>query len=248
MLNENKIEKDLEPLTIYPKLQRLELGNNRIAKSEVFTPLVFSLISTIKKKLLKELKTLVLEGCPLTENENYRKEIFTILPMLEAIDGLDKDDNVISEGESENENSEAEEKPGSVVEIEDSEENESEEGEEEKPKKAQNNTPQFKQPAQPLYGDSQYMQNQPFLQNPSSFPSSYPQSFPMGTPNFDPNFSVDPMYSGMGFENEGLSPLKKSFFEHEDPIGGEEQEQNYANKNFGSDSENEGIFIGIKNI
>eukprot|EP00826_Nyctotherus_ovalis_P032466 TRINITY_DN2616_c0_g9_i4.p1 TRINITY_DN2616_c0_g9~~TRINITY_DN2616_c0_g9_i4.p1 ORF type:complete len:270 (+),score=101.22 TRINITY_DN2616_c0_g9_i4:235-1044(+) len=84
-LNENAIANGLEALAVYPKLLTLELANNKITEPQQLQPL----------EVLKSLKSLVLDGCPLTEEENYRDEIFKLLPHLKLIDGKDSQGNDI---------------------------------------------------------------------------------------------------------------------------------------------------------
>lgn len=45
---------------------------------------------------MKELEVLVLDGCPIVEEENYRDEIFKLLPHLKYIDGKDSEGNFMS--------------------------------------------------------------------------------------------------------------------------------------------------------
>ena len=42
------------------------------------------------QKELKELSSLDLMECPITEKENYRNEVFTIIPHLIFLDGIDR--------------------------------------------------------------------------------------------------------------------------------------------------------------
>jgi hypothetical protein len=43
----------------------------------------------------------VLDGCPIAEEENYRRPIFKLIPSLEYIDGEDNEGNAIELSESE---------------------------------------------------------------------------------------------------------------------------------------------------
>eukprot|EP00826_Nyctotherus_ovalis_P064923 TRINITY_DN9533_c0_g1_i14.p1 TRINITY_DN9533_c0_g1~~TRINITY_DN9533_c0_g1_i14.p1 ORF type:complete len:290 (+),score=83.40 TRINITY_DN9533_c0_g1_i14:268-1137(+) len=98
-LNENAITNGLESLAIYPKLHTLELSNNRISEVKQLEPL----------KSLKELGVIVLDGCPVTEEESYREEIFKLVPQLKYIDGRDSEGNYVSADSKSSEGEESEE-------------------------------------------------------------------------------------------------------------------------------------------
>ena len=69
------------------------------------------------------MESLSIEGCPITENENYRDEIFKLVPNLKIIDERDRDGKAISEdsnpdgdeisSDEEQSESEKSEEPGS---------------------------------------------------------------------------------------------------------------------------------------
>lgn len=44
---------------------------------------------------------MILDGCPLTEEENYREEIFRLIPSLKCIDGRDRKGNEVGAESSE---------------------------------------------------------------------------------------------------------------------------------------------------
>lgn len=72
-------------------------------------------------KELKHLERLDLEDTPLSELEDYREKVFTILPQLNIVDGYDKEGNELDYTTDEDEEGE----------IDDSEENEDEEEDDE---------------------------------------------------------------------------------------------------------------------
>ena len=183
-----------------------------------------------------------MEGCPITEVENYRSEIFGVLPNLEAIDGLDRDGKEVADESDDDEDekeAKSEEEAGEVVEVSNSES----EDEEEEP--VPNKKPEFKmpqQPPQPVYGDTPPMMYQQVLKNPSSFPSSYPQSFPVGSGSFDQSGFAEPIYPSFNYEFEGISPAKKGIFDQ--PVGGDSE---YRPEELNSsESENESILFSNK--
>ena len=47
--------------------------------------------SVIIQAKLEKLKNLDLYGCPVTNQPGYRDQVFTLLPKLQLLDGLDKD-------------------------------------------------------------------------------------------------------------------------------------------------------------
>lgn len=56
--------------------------------------------------MLRELRVIVLDGCPVTEEESYREEIFKLVPQLKYVDGRDVEGNYVS---ADNKSSEGEE-------------------------------------------------------------------------------------------------------------------------------------------
>jgi acidic leucine-rich nuclear phosphoprotein 32 family protein A/C/D len=63
-------------LTIYPKLYKLKLSNNHIDSVQHLEPL----------NKIDTLTILDLDGCPVSKTENYRDEVFKVLPKLQVLD------------------------------------------------------------------------------------------------------------------------------------------------------------------
>lgn len=103
--------KELMHLAQLSHLKALDLNGNKIEKAEQLEPL----------KELKHLERLDLEDTPLSELEDYREKVFTILPQLNIVDGYDKEGNELDYTTDEDEEGE----------IDDSEENEDEEEDDE---------------------------------------------------------------------------------------------------------------------
>ena len=129
-LADNKLSEGLEALSNLKALVDLHLNGNEFASVKDLSSLV----------ALPNLKQLEISGCPLTKNENYRSEIFALLPSLEIIDMHDKDGNEVSASEQEDEfdseddeDDDSEEDSDDVSEDDDSEdeEDDDEEGAEE---------------------------------------------------------------------------------------------------------------------
>lgn len=89
-LSENRIAANLDQLLCCPHIQYLNLAGNKISTLEALEPL----------KKLKELKALDLFGCELATGDDYRKNIFEVLPNLKYLDGYDVNDE---EAESDSE-------------------------------------------------------------------------------------------------------------------------------------------------
>ena len=64
-------------------LRSLSLANNKIATLDALEPL----------GSLPNLRDLDLFNCAVTETDNYRTEVFNMLPVLKYLDGFDIDDN-----------------------------------------------------------------------------------------------------------------------------------------------------------
>jgi hypothetical protein len=86
-LNNNNLDgNDLNVLVdLFPKLYKVKLENNHIENLEIFNQLTNSKIEKINIK----------ENPVVSENENYKKELFEIIPSLKSIDGEDKEGNPI---------------------------------------------------------------------------------------------------------------------------------------------------------
>ena len=125
-LNNNHLNgDDLNILVeLFPKLYKVKLENNHIKSLEIFNQLTNSKIEKINIK----------DNPVVSENENYKKELFEIIPSLKSIDGEDKEGNPIEStdyGDDSGEGDyEGEEFEGDDEDIdEDDEENEEEEEE-----------------------------------------------------------------------------------------------------------------------
>lgn len=81
-LSDNRISNGLSNLTGSPKLTNLNLSGNRIKEFEELKPL----------KELANLEVLDLFNNEITSKENYRDEIFELIPSLQYLDGFDKED------------------------------------------------------------------------------------------------------------------------------------------------------------
>ena len=76
-LNDNLISNVTEQVSFTPKLEILDLGNNRISEY----------VDIIHLVSLKKLGQLNLKGNPITSKANYREKIKTMLPSLRILDG-----------------------------------------------------------------------------------------------------------------------------------------------------------------
>lgn len=125
-LNNNNLDgKDLNVLVeLFPKLYKVKLENNHIENLEIFNQLTNSKIEKINIK----------ENPVVSENENYKKELFEIIPSLKSIDGEDKDGNPIESTDYGDDSGEGEDYEGEEFEGEDDmdedEENEDDEDDE----------------------------------------------------------------------------------------------------------------------
>jgi acidic leucine-rich nuclear phosphoprotein 32 family protein A/C/D len=76
-LSDNRIQgEELAKLASYPKLYKLRLSNNQISSIQHLAPLAN----------IDTLTILDLDGCPVTSSENYRDEVFKVLPKLQVLD------------------------------------------------------------------------------------------------------------------------------------------------------------------
>lgn len=82
-ISDNKLSGDLEYLKGCPNIASLKICNNRITDLTALEPL----------KLLTNLASLDLIECPIAEGEKYRENIFSALPQLTFLDGIDKEGN-----------------------------------------------------------------------------------------------------------------------------------------------------------
>ena len=77
-LSENQIEKGLENLKHLDGIMQISLENNKIADIEELKHLAG----------LANLMSLMVEGNPISQEENYREKLFKIIPSLQVIDGF----------------------------------------------------------------------------------------------------------------------------------------------------------------
>ncbi|OMJ80615.1 hypothetical protein SteCoe_19100 [Stentor coeruleus] len=82
-LKHNSIEKGLENLIVLKSLAHLNLSCNKIYSIETFRPLL----------ALEDFSYLDIDGCPVTEIDDYREKIFELLPSLQAINLIDRSGN-----------------------------------------------------------------------------------------------------------------------------------------------------------
>lgn len=82
-LSDNRISSGLNHLLTSPKLTSLNLSGNKIKDFEELKPLAS----------LEKLETLDLFNNEVTTSENYRNNVFQLIPSLKFLDGFDKDDN-----------------------------------------------------------------------------------------------------------------------------------------------------------
>ncbi|KAI6649684.1 Acidic leucine-rich nuclear phosphoprotein 32 family member E isoform X3 [Oopsacas minuta] len=116
-LSDNALENSLEALIeSTPKISILDLTGNKFSEIKSLKPLAN----------LENLKNLSVFDCPFTTNENYRTEIYELLPNLIILDGFDKNEKELKNNESNkteiqqptNSNSQEEKKPESSSEDE----------------------------------------------------------------------------------------------------------------------------------
>ncbi|XP_043521668.1 acidic leucine-rich nuclear phosphoprotein 32 family member A isoform X1 [Frieseomelitta varia] len=89
-LSDNRISGGLNLLQSSPKLTHLNLSGNKIKDLDTLQPL----------KEFKNLKNLDLFNNEVTNLDNYREKVFSLIPSLRCLDGFDTDDcEVDSEGE-----------------------------------------------------------------------------------------------------------------------------------------------------
>ncbi|KAG9510363.1 Acidic leucine-rich nuclear phosphoprotein 32 family member A, partial [Fragariocoptes setiger] len=94
-LSDNRIASGLNLLHGSPELQHLNLSGNRIKDFESLEPL----------KEFQNLHSLDLFNCEVTQLENYRENVFKLIPNLHSLDGYDRNEKEVEEEESD-ENSE----------------------------------------------------------------------------------------------------------------------------------------------
>lgn len=82
-LSDNRISNGLNHLLTSPKLTSLNLSGNKIKDFDELKPLAS----------LEKLEILDLFNNEVTSAENYRNNVFRLIPSLKFLDGFDKDDN-----------------------------------------------------------------------------------------------------------------------------------------------------------
>jgi len=90
-LSDNRISGGLNALTNLPKLTYLNLSGNKIKDLETLEAL----------KDMKSLQNLDLFNCEVSQLENYRDKVFSMVPSLIYLDGFDKEDNSEDEDDEE---------------------------------------------------------------------------------------------------------------------------------------------------
>lgn len=123
-LSDNRISGGLEVLAEKcPNLTHLNLSGNKIKDLSTIEPL----------KKLENLKSLDLFNCEVTNLNDYRENVFKLLPQLTYLDGYDRDDKEASDSDAEGyvEGLDDEEEDEDEEEYDEEDEEEEEEGEEE---------------------------------------------------------------------------------------------------------------------
>ncbi|XP_054707126.1 acidic leucine-rich nuclear phosphoprotein 32 family member A-like isoform X1 [Uloborus diversus] len=92
-LSDNRISGGLTWLHGSPKLTHLNLSGNKIKDIETLKPL----------EEFKNLKSLDLFNCEVTNVENYRDEVFGLISSLKYLDGYDREDKEADDSEADDE-------------------------------------------------------------------------------------------------------------------------------------------------
>ncbi|KFP10143.1 Acidic leucine-rich nuclear phosphoprotein 32 family member A, partial [Egretta garzetta] len=122
-LSDNRISGGLEVLAEKcPNLTHLNLSGNKIKDLSTIEPL----------KKLENLKSLDLFNCEVTNLNDYRENVFKLLPQLTYLDGYDRDDKEAPDSDAEGyveglDDEEEDEDEGYVEGLDDEEEDEDEE-------------------------------------------------------------------------------------------------------------------------
>ncbi|XP_024226276.1 acidic leucine-rich nuclear phosphoprotein 32 family member A isoform X1 [Bombus vosnesenskii] len=90
-LSDNRISGGLNLLQSSPKLTHLNLSGNKIKDLDTLQPL----------KEFKNLKNLDLFNNEVTNLDNYREKVFSLIPSLRCLDGFDTDDCEVDDSEGE---------------------------------------------------------------------------------------------------------------------------------------------------
>nr|XP_022306231.1 acidic leucine-rich nuclear phosphoprotein 32 family member A-like isoform X2 [Crassostrea virginica] len=92
-LSDNRIQSGLQNLQGCPSLTHLSLSGNKIKEIDTLRPL----------KNFSELKHLDLFNCEVTQLDDYREQVFELLPNLKYLDGFDKNDKEADDDEEDGE-------------------------------------------------------------------------------------------------------------------------------------------------
>jgi Leucine-rich repeat (LRR) protein len=123
-LGDNKLSGGLDAISGCSKLGQLGLAGNKIRELEDLKPLVWItclyrvcvLSALYIQSSLTSLVSLDLYNCPITSLEEYRSQVFQLLPSLQFLDGVnERGEELESEGEEDGEEDgeeEEEEEPG----------------------------------------------------------------------------------------------------------------------------------------
>ncbi|CAL7933653.1 unnamed protein product [Xylocopa violacea] len=119
-LSDNRISGGLNLLQSSPKLTHLNLSGNKIKDLDTLQPL----------KEFKNLKSLDLFNNEVTNLDNYREKVFSLIPSLRCLDGFDTDDCEVDDSEGEDDEVNGNEDGDGDANEEDSEEVSDEEDDE----------------------------------------------------------------------------------------------------------------------
>jgi len=119
-LSENRLSGGLENLAGCPNLKSLKLSGNKIKDLKILEPL----------KSLRNLRSLDLFNCDLTESETHREDVFRLLPQLQYLNSFDREDQEQDPSDDELGGDEDEEDEELEGEEDDDEENSDDEDEE----------------------------------------------------------------------------------------------------------------------
>ncbi|XP_054707127.1 acidic leucine-rich nuclear phosphoprotein 32 family member A-like isoform X2 [Uloborus diversus] len=119
-LSDNRISGGLTWLHGSPKLTHLNLSGNKIKDIETLKPL----------EEFKNLKSLDLFNCEVTNVENYRDEVFGLISSLKYLDGYDREDKEADDSEADDEDANEDDDDENAHEDVDSEDEDEEEEDE----------------------------------------------------------------------------------------------------------------------
>merc|ERR1711937_501627 len=116
----------LVTLPVLPALYKLQLNDNKLSDIDCIPekcPSILELTLSGNKKIssidqlkpiasLKSLLKIDVEGCAISEKENYRKEIFALCATLAEVDGFDSQGNEVDDDEDEEDEAEESDEEG----------------------------------------------------------------------------------------------------------------------------------------